>query len=447
MMNPSSSGQPSTPNGGPEYLSKTEPGRAAAPLVLEFVLEVPQLRKKTTAWVEPSLELPTHFVSLVDDLSQESGQLKRRRAQGLDDPRKICRQLTKLEKLDLIHRPYQRPTLVPWQELVVIAATVVDGYLGNKELAASTLAQLHGRELRHDTIIRDKRIVREIIQLTDHLYLQWKHNLAFELPILLDTPISVLRSQSARKFNEFKLLLQKQTPSAGITSPLKLYIPFLVRLLRPKYNLTVIQKALQTSLFGPADGAAFWEALHGPTPEYDAIRDTWTKHEPLPSSGLELSEFIDYKRIYPATICISISGFIAFETSPDLQRKAAYANRNQTGYTSADGRIIAFNWDEDIQGPVMHQVLEDLAKSGFLQAEEIYLDKVSVSHGSINTDVPPGRLQIIVPIEASEGPVSVGSKGSSTTVEWDTGTGYMLDQYTRLSTLARIKYVSLLLVL
>ncbi|EXK76085.1 hypothetical protein FOQG_19155 [Fusarium oxysporum f. sp. raphani 54005] len=472
-MNQNRSGQPSPSNNGPECPSDIGSARTAAPPVLEVIFEDPQLRRETAVRAEPSRELPKHFVSLVRDMSQENGQLKKRREQGLDDPRKVWDQLAKLEKLDLTRYPQQRATLEPWHELVIIAATMVDEHLGNKDIALSTITQLNRRELSHETINRDKRVIREMIKLMDDLYLQWKHELALEIFILLDIPMSVLRLQSAQKFNALTLQLKNHTPSTKIKSFLKLYIPFLVLLLRPKYRLSDIQKALQTSLFNQADWDTFREALQRPAPKYDPIRDIWTNHRPVPSvqapapeapepqqristpivnernaptSNLELSEFIDYKRNYPAKIHTPISGFKAFETSPDLQRKVAYASENQTGYTPTGPDLFAYDWADDIHGPVMRQVLEDLAKYGFLQAEEVYVARVSVSHGLTSTIVPAGHLQIVVPIEDSHWPVSLSNQESSTTVKWNTGIMYTLDQKTKLSASGWIKYMSLLAV-
>ncbi|KAI8398616.1 hypothetical protein FOFC_19831 [Fusarium oxysporum] len=468
-MNQNRSEQPSPSNNGPECPSDIGSARTAAPPALEVIFEDPQLRREIAVRAEPSRELPKHFVSLVKDMSQENGQLKKRREQGLDDPRKVWNQLAKLEKLDLTRYPQQRVTLDPWHELVIIAATIVDEHLRNEDIALSTITQLNGKELSRETIQRDKRVVREIIKLMDHLYLQWKHELALEIFILLDIPMSVLRLQSAQKFNVLKLQLENHTPSTKIKCFLKLYIPFLVLLLRPEYRLSDIQKALRTSLFNQADWDTFREALHRPAPKYDPIRDIWTNHKHVPSvqapaiseiepevpepqqristpnaltSNLELSEFIDYKRNYPAKVHTPISGFKAFETSPDLQRKVAYASENQTGYTPTGPDLFAYDWADDIHGPVMQQK----AKYGFLQAEEVYVARVSVSHGLTSTIVPTGHLQIVVPIEDSHWPVSLGNQESSTTVEWNTGIMYTLDQKTKLSASGWIKYMSLLAV-
>ncbi|KAF5962408.1 hypothetical protein FBULB1_14202 [Fusarium bulbicola] len=361
--------QPSSSNSGPEGLPGI--GSSGPPARSMIVFEV---RKEDTTRAE---QLPEHFTSLIKDLSRENGQLRtRRRLRGLDNPRDVHRQLSKLEKIDLIQWPSQHAALVPWQQLVIIAATIVDKHLGHQEIAASTITHLHGKQVSQDLIAKDERAVREIIQLIDHLYLQWE-DLALELLMLLgnntpfstyfassypvsDTPLYILRAQSARKHRMFKKRLQEHTPSPKIRSSLKLYIPFLVLLLRPKYKLSHIQDALKTTLLNLDACDLFWETSHGLPLGYDPIRDAWTGPRPLPSTDLDLSEFIDYKRNYPAKVNIPISGFKAFETSLDLQREVAYVNQNQSGYTPTNDYIFSYDWDEGIHGHAMQQVLQDL---------------------------------------------------------------------------------------
>ncbi|KAF4951533.1 hypothetical protein FGADI_7417 [Fusarium gaditjirri] len=346
-MNQRLYGQPPSSNSGPEGLSGIRSSGPPAPSVIVF-----EARNEDTARAE---QLPAHFTSLVNDLSQEDGQLKRRRLRGLDNPRNVCDQLSKLEKIDLIQWPSQRIALVSWQELVIIAATIVDKHLGYQEMASSTVIQLHGREVSQHTITKDERAVREIIRLIDHLYLEWEGpnmdpDLALELLMLLgknslaspyfassyrvvDTPLYVLRAQSARKYSTFRKLLQEHTPPPKIRSSFKLYIPFLVLLLRPKYKLLDIQKALGTSILGETDWDTFWNTSREPPAKYDPIRDAWTKSEPfpptyleplstdlepLPSADLELTEFINYPGNYPTKVNIPISGFKAFKTSLNL---------------------------------------------------------------------------------------------------------------------------------
>ncbi|KAF5631357.1 uncharacterized protein FTJAE_7919 [Fusarium tjaetaba] len=348
--------QPSSSNSGPEGLSDIASGGPPVPSMIVF-----EVRKEDTARAE---QLPQHFTSLIKDLSREDGQLRaRRRLRGLDNPRDVHRQLSKLEKIDLIQWPSQHSALVPWQQLVIIAATIVDKHLGHQEIAVSTITRLHGKKVSQDLINKDERAVREIIQLIDHLYLQWE-DLALELLMLL------------------------------------------VLLLRPKYKLSDIQDALETTILNQDACDIFWETSHGLPLGYDPIRDAWTEPRPLPSTDLDLSEFIDYKRNYPAKVNTPISGFKAFETSLDLQREVAYVNQNQSGYSPTNDYIFSYEWDEGIHGRAMQQVLHDLAKSEFIQAEETYVQKLSISVASSSIYVPKGHLQIIVPVEASQEPVS-----------------------------------------
>ncbi|KAF5023367.1 hypothetical protein F66182_4570 [Fusarium sp. NRRL 66182] len=439
----SSSSSSSSSNRGMGH-TDLNPARTTAPTALEVVFENPRLGKAPR---EPSLELPRHFTSLASDLSQETGQIERRRLQGLDNPRKIRHKLAQLKKIDLIRNPHQQIILDHWERLVIIAATIVDSHLGNKDIAASTITKLNGKELSRDTILRDKRIIREIIKLTDELYLHWKHELALELLLLLDTPLSILRQQSTQKFDKFTLLLKQCTPSTKIKSSVKLYIPFLVLFLRPEYSLAAVQKALQTSLFDKSDWDAFWKASHGPAPVYDPIRDVWVTEKPPDDLGL--IEFIDYKGNYPAKLYVQISGFKVFEASLNLQEKAAQAGESQAGCTRTNSSIFAYDWSEDIHGPVMQQVMQDLAKFGVLKAQEIYVDRTSVCLSSSSTIVPSGRLQIVVPVAPSDGSLSItlSGQGFCTAVEWNMRTGYILDENTKLSTTETVKYISLLLVL
>ncbi|SCO84698.1 uncharacterized protein FRV6_08825 [Fusarium oxysporum] len=272
-MSQSHSGWPSRSNQGPGRPSEIG---SALSRELSFVFEDPPSRKETTAKAEPSDKLPERFISLANDLSHEDGQLKRRSEEKLDGPRRAWEKLAELKNIDLTRYPYQRLTLQPWHKLVIIAATVVDRYLGKNDLAASTIIKLNGRELAPDTVTRDKRVVLEVIQLTDHLYLHWDHDFALELPLIMNVPVSTLHQLSAQKFSQLKLLLQEQIPSTKIKCSFKPYIPFLVLVLRPEYELSDIQKALNTFLFGQTDWEAFRKALDGPAPKYDPIRDTWT---------------------------------------------------------------------------------------------------------------------------------------------------------------------------
>lgn len=182
MMSRSHGGQASLSNGGPSRPS--EIGFQSS-RELEFILEDPPSRKETTARAGPSAELPRQFVSLVKDLSSEDGQLKRQKQEDLDGPRKVWEKLAKLQKIDLSRNQYQRLTLEPWHELVIIAATRVDRHLGNNETATSTILRLNGRALARDTVIRDERVVQDVVQLADHLFLHWGHDFALELPLLM----------------------------------------------------------------------------------------------------------------------------------------------------------------------------------------------------------------------------------------------------------------------
>ncbi|KAH7478484.1 hypothetical protein FOMA001_g9762 [Fusarium oxysporum f. sp. matthiolae] len=345
-------------------------GGSAHQPVLQIVFEDPQSRRVSA---EPSLRLPEHFTSLLKDLSQENDQLERRGRQGLNDAEKLSFKLAQLKNLDLIHDPNQRFVLDHWQELVVIAATIVDSYLGHEDVAVLTTTHLNGSELSRDTILRDKRVVREMIKLTDHMYLHWKyHGLALELMVLLSTafhlnlrsmfsyvaadiPLSVLRQQSTRKIQELQRLLEQCTPSPKIKSSVKLYIPFLVLLLRPEYSLVDVQNALQTSLFHMSDWDLFCKTA---ALEYDPVRDVWTSRKLIPSRELEMQEFIDYKGNYPVEVRVPISGFKTFEASLDLQQKAARASQLQVE-GARTGPLLAYGWD-DIHDAIQQQVLQDL---------------------------------------------------------------------------------------
>jgi hypothetical protein len=185
IMDPNHDGYSPSSHNVPDSTSGAKEGTDAASSSLEVVFENPQLRKSSA---EPSLELPGHFTSLIQDLSQEDSQLNRRRQQGLDNPRKVYDKLAKLKEIDLIQNPYQRDILGHWEKLVIIAATVVDSYLGNEDVSTSTFTQLNGRKLSQETILRDQRMVRQIIKLIDELYLCWGHEFAFELLVLLGKP-------------------------------------------------------------------------------------------------------------------------------------------------------------------------------------------------------------------------------------------------------------------
>ncbi|EXL45092.1 hypothetical protein FOCG_13855 [Fusarium oxysporum f. sp. radicis-lycopersici 26381] len=182
--------------------------------------------------------------------------------------------------------------------------------------------------------------------------------------------------------------------------------------------------------------------------EYDPVRDVWTSRKLIPSRELEMQEFIDYKGNYPVEVRVPISGFKTFEASLDLQQKAARASQHQVEGTRTNSSIVAYRWD-DIHDAIQQQVLQDLAACGFIKTGDIYVDRVYIQLSPGSTIVPPGRLQIIVPTALSQEPslVSLGEEESSTTVEWNTHTVYILDQNIILSTLSTIEYISLLAVL
>jgi hypothetical protein len=277
----------------------------AAP-ALKVVFEDPRFKK---APAQPSLDLPKHFLSLMRNLSQEESLLKLRRFHGLDNPRKYKHKLARLQKIDSTEYPYRRLVLDHWEKLVVIAATMVDTHLGNEDVAEMTLVELHKTQLSRDTILRDQRVVLEVIKLTDGLYLHWKNELALEVLVLMgrfvpypsypesmfshsaaDAPISILRQQSSRKFDVFETDLQQCKPFTETRDPIKLYIPFLVRLIRPNYSLLDIQKALGTFLFNESDWENFVKTSCGPDPIYDPIRDVWITKEPLISHHQQRQE-------------------------------------------------------------------------------------------------------------------------------------------------------------
>jgi hypothetical protein len=78
------------------------------------------------------------------------------------------------------------------------------------------------------------------------------------------------------------------------------------------------------------------------------------------TSGSALIEFIDYKNIYRAMIGRKVSGFESFRLSLDVQQKAAQASRGQSGCTPTGNSLFAYDWFEEIHGPVIDLVVHDL---------------------------------------------------------------------------------------
>ncbi|KAL6913376.1 hypothetical protein FSST1_011136 [Fusarium sambucinum] len=162
--------------------SSSEKPDNAASSALQVVFKNLQLPRPPA---EPSLELPGCFTSLIKDLLQEEGQLRQRKEQGLDNAKRLRHKLARLKRIDLVRDRYQSITLEYWEKIIIMAAAVVDNYLSNEILATSTITNLNGGELAHHTILKDMKVMREMIKLTDHLYVHWKHELAFEVPMLL----------------------------------------------------------------------------------------------------------------------------------------------------------------------------------------------------------------------------------------------------------------------
>lgn len=113
----------------------------------------------------------------------EGDPFARRRELNLDKPDEAFKILKTVSNLDLASQRYD---VAPWVQAVVIAATIVDVYVGDESAATSTLYSLHGRHLADVTIQRDRRSVLRLVQMLDDLYLHWcQHSFAFELLIIL----------------------------------------------------------------------------------------------------------------------------------------------------------------------------------------------------------------------------------------------------------------------
>lgn len=86
------------------------------------------------------------------------------------------------------------------------------------------------------------------------------------------------------------------------------------------------------------------------------------------------------------------------------------------------------------------------ARDGVLKRDEVYVDKVSLYQNSCETIVPAKRLQIVVPTAPPSEPLQVSIRGPkvNTMADWNTRTGYLLDEGTVLSTTLGIQYISIL---
>jgi hypothetical protein len=136
-----------------------------------------------------------------------------------------------------------------------------------------------------------------------------------------DTPTSILRLQSIQKFEKLKGELQQCKPFTETQDSMKLYIPFLVRLIRPNYSLSDIQMALGTSLLNESDWESFFRVSCGPDPTYDPIRDMWIIQETLPSHYQEEQESTSPKRPIPVDqIKGSVWDIVRIRKSNNLSR-------------------------------------------------------------------------------------------------------------------------------
>ncbi|KAF4448116.1 hypothetical protein F53441_8432 [Fusarium austroafricanum] len=297
----------------------------------------------------------------------------RRMECGLATPKDI---LNKIESL----KTWDRRKLLPWEKLVVVAATIVDLSTGQDEDTLK-FGQVYTDYMSYNTRRRDRAAVLNLIRLLDRLYPNLEHR-TFELLAIWDIPLSVIRIWTSSKFEEMYSEFSGNLlePKKEIQASIPLYIPFLVHLLRPEYSLNTIQVALKTRTLTQDDLELFQDMCKSqqcvprllstlgdfrtPHCQVEVATTQLSEKSPTPEgSDSELGKSIRLDKTYSSIINTHIAGYTTFSISQELQRNASRANSEQevcNRIKRCNTRIIQYDWTDQYHLPVANQAIDDL---------------------------------------------------------------------------------------
>ncbi|KAF4454654.1 hypothetical protein F53441_2888 [Fusarium austroafricanum] len=280
-------------------------------------------------------------------------------AHNLETPRGI---LSKINNLKNWERSYD---LKPWQKIVLLAATMVDISTGQKEEDdTEKLDRVYNQPPAYGTRRKDRTAVLNLINLFDRLYAGLEHR-AFELLIIWDIPLPTLRKQASEKYehlyNQFAHITVEARPEIQAAAPF--YLPFLVRLLRPQYNLKQIGKALKTDTLTEHDWDNFQETINT-----QALSPCL-----LLSLGNFRTPFFDITVESNQTEAIDVlpeHGYTTFSISQEIQQKASGAHRQRIVCNRIDrdmGHAVQYEWSNSLHAPVADQITQDLIRAGIVE--------------------------------------------------------------------------------
>lgn len=170
-------------------------------------------------------------------------------------------------------------------------------------------------------------------------------------------------------------------PTKEVQASAPFYIPFLVSLLRPRYTLERIYKALNTNALDQDDLDRFHEVcrsqklrpcLLGTRGDYRtpfcqlAPPRPKQPSEPQASSSQDefgLSNIFHVEKMCTVAVYIPMAGYTSFNLSEELQRRASRAKREQTvsaTITKPGTRLVQFDWSDSIHTPIADQVVDEL---------------------------------------------------------------------------------------
>lgn len=468
-----------------------DPGLPETPSVedeLNIVVENPLQPSSSKERQQPTYTIPT----------TEQQWRSCRLACGLATPPALLNKLQRLES-------WNQRELKNWEKVIVIAVAVVDLDRGEDEDNLKYGKTYSGR-MSSITYRKDRAAVLNLIKMFDRLYGRLEHR-AFELLViwgpyipsllnrsiahlLLDIPLTRLRKWTSRTFDEFLTTFPEISfrPVEEEQASLTFYVPFLVQLLRPQYNLHVIQRALKTRTLTQKDLDRFqqnYRTRQCPPSLLSTLGDSRTPHCKLdatssrPSQQLltsneddsELNSNLHLDKMFPAVVGIDIDGYTTFYMSLELRRKASLAYNRQEVCNRIEKQntcIFQYEWSDEFHLPVADQAIDDLVRitfqgknihiklsrkvyAGVLRQTDILRQKAYLRHRG-HLRVESQRLQIIIPTTQPEecSYVSLSSSELSISkfedrIAWRADRGLLLEQGTVLSTKGNLFFISIVM--
>ncbi|KAH7131190.1 hypothetical protein EDB81DRAFT_808097 [Dactylonectria macrodidyma] len=357
-------------------------------------------------------------VNLPERIPQDEQQWQiQRKLHGLDNPEHIVNKLAVFDARGLSCDSH--PELEIWQQVVLFAASIVDLHFG-QDKAAFSRGVLGGRL----TSVPQKRATTAVLRLIkslDRLYPHLKHR-AFELLVFLDVPISMLQRWPRRDFERLETFFPRDTkPPDEIEASVPLYIPFLVKLLRPMYPLEQICVALKTNTLGKCEFDKFWKSIQSSKGDKEV-------------SMLDLVQPNYFSVTSPLR---TIQHYATFHLSDELQKKAMEAGNRQRGYDpvpsgmSNEAQFYGFQWSSLHMDVVKLAIPLMVNLELLVKGEEGFTKSRAVCHKSGSIRTPDGTFRTIIPTTKNDEPRKVSLGGymlGQNWVPWENHLGYVLNQ-------------------